>query len=199
MRSIVTALLALVVVAGALAQDRGGAPRGGAQPFGPATGFGNILFPGTGSAPVPMVRPFSGRGEFGGRGRGGFVPVPYAIPIYVGWYPYPPPAQPNITIVMPPAPAAGEAPPPSADSSPLQFYQAPRVSNTTEDQGVVFLIALKDGSVYSAVAYWAAGETLHYVTPQGKHNQVSLGLVDRGVSSKLNQGRRVEFALPPAK
>jgi hypothetical protein len=60
---------------------------------------------------------------------------------------------------------------------------------------MVFLIALKDGSVYMAVAYWIEDSTLHYITPQGKHNQVSLPLVDRHLSQKLNQGRS-EFRLP---
>jgi hypothetical protein len=55
---------------------------------------------------------------------------------------------------------------------------------------------LKDSSVYSAVAYWVEGETLHYITTQGKHNQVSLSLVDRNLSEMLNRGRKVEFRLP---
>jgi endonuclease YncB( thermonuclease family) len=63
-------------------------------------------------------------------------------------------------------------------------------------ENVTFLIALKDSSVYTAVAYWVEGDTLHYITPQGRHNQVSLELVDRALSEKLNQGRKVEFKLP---
>jgi len=64
---------------------------------------------------------------------------------------------------------------------------------------VVFFIALKNGSVYSAVAYWVDGEMLNYITPQGKRNQMSIDLVDRDLSVKLNEGRQVDFHLPSAK
>ena len=64
---------------------------------------------------------------------------------------------------------------------------------------MVFFIALKNGSVYSAVAYWVDGEMLNYITPQGKRNQMSIDLVDRDLSVKLNEGRQVDFHLPSAK
>ena len=60
-----------------------------------------------------------------------------------------------------------------------------------------FFIALKDGWVTAAVAYWVREETLHYITPHGSHNMVSLDLVDRQRSTKLNEGGRVPFILPP--
>jgi hypothetical protein len=41
------------------------------------------------------------------------------------------------------------------------------------------------------------GETLHYVTNQNTHNQVSLDLVDRELSDRLNRERQVDFRLPP--
>ena len=58
-------------------------------------------------------------------------------------------------------------------------------------------IALKDSKVYTALAYWVQGETLHYITPDGIHNQVSLELVDRRISARLNAGRLVELMLAP--
>lgn len=72
-------------------------------------------------------------------------------------------------------------------------------STAQEDQLDRFLvfIALKDSRVYTAVAYWVQGETLHYITPNGSHNQVSLDLVDRNLSSRLNAGRLVELMLAP--
>ncbi len=228
MKCFVTAVLALTFAAGAFAQ-------GGRRTYGSPTGFGNILFPGMGTAPpqgtAPVLRSFpNGRG-FGPRGGGGIVPVPYAIPIYVpaydgsyGGYGYPPQQQaPNITIVMPPqntqppsAPvvinqnfgpqpdqqAAQNAPPATDTSAPqdsrLKFYQAPmNVSQPAPaDDRPLVLIALNDSSVYSAVAYWINGDTLHYITPQGKHNEVSVALVDRDVSSRLNQGRVMHLVLP---
>jgi hypothetical protein len=84
------------------------------------------------------------------------------------------------------------------DSSGLQTYQAPTSPAAEPNPGdqVMFFIALTDSSVYTALAYWVDGETLHYITPQGKHNQVSLALVDRDLSARLNQGHKVEFHLP---
>jgi len=58
------------------------------------------------------------------------------------------------------------------------------------------LIALSNGWVYAAMAYWVEGGTLHYVTPRGVHNQVSLELVDRKLSAKLNRPSHIEFVLP---
>jgi hypothetical protein len=89
---------------------------------------------------------------------------------------------------------------PLGDSG-VRIYQAPYnppAESSPSDQ-VVFFIALKDSSVYSAVAYWVDGEMLNYITPQGRHNQVSLALVDRDLSVKLNAGRQVDFHLPAGK
>src|SRR5579872_4194801 len=47
------------------------------------------------------------------------------------------------------------------------------------EESPTFLIAFKDHTIYAALAYWVEGETLHYVTNQNTHNQVSLDLVDR--------------------
>lgn len=212
--------------------------------YGSPTGFGNILFPGTGSAP-PLTSPFSitdttfaqrlgatisGFPPYTGapigaqRGRRGAVAAPVLYPVFVGGYSYPYTyeQQPNVVVVYPaqtappvtiyqsftqePGPARPvirEYGPGSWDNPPqdsgVRVYDAPsRTPAAPADERVIFLIALKDGSVYSAVAYWVEGETLHYLTPQAQHNQVSLDLVDRQVSEKLNQGRKVEFRLPPA-
>ena len=64
------------------------------------------------------------------------------------------------------------------------------------DRQVMFLIALKDHTIFPAVAYWVEGETLNYITVQGARNSVSLDLVDRDFSKQINQERRVEFGLP---
>jgi len=246
MKAFVVAGFILLFVAGALAQQHG-VLVGAQMPYrtyGSRTGFGNVLFPGTGNAP-PLRSPFSitdstfarrlgatisgfppYTGAPSGSYRGGYrgsAALPMFYPLFVGGYsnPYPYDQQPNVTIIYPaqtapqvtinqqfgPEPARpvireyGPGSWPNSPESPgVRVYEAPSPppAPPSEDQ-VIFLIALKDSSVYSAVAYWVEGETLHYVTPQGKHNQVSLDLVDRQVSDKLNQGRKVEFRLPPAK
>lgn len=154
-----------------------------------------------------------GRGFHGG---GGFGAYPVAYPVIVGGglygdnpYAYQQQQPPNITIVMPPQQTAPpvtinqypEAARPEASSGAepgIQTYEAPSAPRPEPaDDQVMFFIALKDSSVYTAVAYWVEDATLHYITPQGRHNQVSLDLVDRQTSAKLNEGRKVEFRLPP--
>jgi endonuclease YncB( thermonuclease family) len=61
-----------------------------------------------------------------------------------------------------------------------------------------YLIAFKNHNIYSAVAYWVDGDTLHYFTNGNTHNQVSLALVDRDLTERLNEGSGAEVKLPPA-
>ncbi|HUE22893.1 MAG TPA: hypothetical protein VMQ86_14500, partial [Bryobacteraceae bacterium] len=62
--------------------------------------------------------------------------------------------------------------------------------------GGYYLIAFKDHTIYSAVAYYAEGDTLHYFTSGNVHNQVSLSLVDRQLTEQLNRDRNVTVRLP---
>ena len=68
---------------------------------------------------------------------------------------------------------------------------------TVAEESPTFLIAFKDHTIYAAIAYWVEGDTLHYVTNQRTHHQVSLALVDRELSDRLNRERQVDFRLPP--
>ena len=143
--------------------------------------------------------------------------VPYAYPVYVGGGGYDnsyaqPPAQqqqPNVTVVYPPqAPpvivnqfspgaeprdiAAGDNP------EPVSVYQpADQADQQTATDH--YLIALKDHTIYSAVAYWVDGDTLHYFTSGNVHNQASLSLVDRELTSRLNRESGAEVKLPAEK
>jgi hypothetical protein len=88
-------------------------------------------------------------------------------------------------------------PTPPAQNSTVHVYQAPTLPRPepAEIQRPMIFIALKDGWVYTASDYGVERGTLHYITTQGKHSQVSLDLVDREKSARLNSGR--EFSLPP--
>jgi endonuclease YncB( thermonuclease family) len=98
---------------------------------------------------------------------------------------------------------AEAASPQTVRSSPLRpvpaeltQHAAPTAfAGTISSQAQVF-IAFK-GHICTAIAYWVQGDTLHYITAQGSHNQVSLVLVDRPTSAKLNSGRLVKLVLPP--
>lgn len=86
----------------------------------------------------------------------------------------------------------------SAESPDVQVYDAPgrEPADSNDDGANYYLIAFKDHSIYSAFAYWVDGDTLHYVTPQRVHNQVSLALVDRELTERLNRGRSMQVKLP---
>ncbi len=64
------------------------------------------------------------------------------------------------------------------------------------DQAPMYLIAMKDHTIYPAMAYWVIGDTLNYVTLQGVQNHTSLNLVDRDLSKRLNNERNLDFRLP---
>jgi hypothetical protein len=68
-----------------------------------------------------------------------------------------------------------------------------------DDQPTIYLIAMTDHTILAAIAYWVDGDTLDYITQDGDQNRISLALVDRDFSSKLNADRGVQFRLPAAK
>jgi len=226
--------LFLLVSVAAFGQHPGGVRSGGfnsnayAHPntFGSITGFGNVVFPGTGHAPVdqnliPRSRPFApGSGGGGGRFRNGgsfgsVVYVPYAVgvPAYGEF------GQPPVTVIYPPQqqqmspqvvinqnftpetarPVVREYV--QDASGGIRVYEPGRPVETPAPaaENPTYLVAFKDHTIYMALAYWVEGDTLHYVTNQNTHNQVSLDLVDRELSDRLNRERNVDFRLPPRK
>ena len=92
----------------------------------------------------------------------------------------------------------GSAPPPP----PAQTPPAPNDQNQGQaaagdaSPSIIFLIAMKDHTIFPAVAYWVEGDTLNYITAQGVRNRVSLDLVDKDFSKQLNKERSLDFALP---
>ena len=84
-----------------------------------------------------------------------------------------------------------------AHATGLEASRNPTARSDANEEQALFLIALNDHRVHTAVAYWVQGQTLHYITPERSHNQVSLPLVDRQMSSRLNADSLVPFVLPP--
>jgi hypothetical protein len=142
----------------------------------------------------------------------------YAYPVYVGGGYYdnsysgqPAPAsqgqdQPNVIVVYPP-PQAPVIINQSSDSpyatrvQPQSIYpmQPPPARAEETPEATHYLIAFKDHSIYSAVAYWVDGDTLHYFTTGSTHNQASVSLVDRELTDRLNRESGLEVKLPPVK
>jgi len=169
---------------------------------------------------------FNGGNSFhrpgGSSNRGGHRRAPgaiYAYPVYVpGYYDSQPsqdmlapqvqPAQqPNVTVVYPQQETArpiiiqmgadeyGQAPRRSAPRA----YVAPEPPAPEEPETPHYLIAFKDHSIYSSVAYWFDGDTLHYFTRGDTHNQAPVGLIDRALTERLNRELGIDFKMPPAK
>jgi hypothetical protein len=92
--------------------------------------------------------------------------------------------EPGVTI---PAPGAAAPAAPGANAA------------ANDDRANLFLIALKDQTVLAAIAYWVQNDTLNYITMNGAQNHVSLSLVDRDLSARLNAERQVQFRLPAQK
>lgn len=150
--------------------------------------------------------------------HGTAVIVPY--PVYYGGYYYdydapPAPAQgaeydygytaqqPSPVVVLnqnfaPDLGPVGPGPYPAYPYVPPPDFSQTAPSPDTSQQ-VLFFIAMKDHTIFPAVAYWVDGDTLNYVTNQGVRNRVSLDLVDVDFSKQLNQQRGVDFALPGTK
>ena len=198
--------------------------------FGSITGFGNVVFPGTGHAPVinhPLpsttfggaarlgttVAPAAGRRFHGGGSSVVYVPYAVGVPMYAEpsgppapmYYPQPQQAAPPVVInqyFVPETAARPMVREYTSDANGGIRVYGPETSVAAEtappaSENPTYLIAFKDHTIYAAIAYWLEDNTLHYVTNQNTHNQVSLDLVDRELSGRLNRERNVDFRLPP--
>ena len=84
----------------------------------------------------------------------------------------------------------------TAAMTPHEQFQASTDEANSKTSAPLYLIAFKDHTVETATKYWTDGLMLHYMTSHGAHVQVRLGLVDRGLSLKLNREKNLEFNLP---
>lgn len=186
--------------------------------FPSGAGYPRLVVPGSVTDPTFLSRRSSGfgygrgrsaDGRFGGRRNNGGLIVPYAYPVYVGGFydnPYvadspalPPPSQqsPNITVIYPPMQAPVTVAPPE-DNLASEPSDTPRTAaaEPAAPEAQQYLIAFKDHTIYSAVAFWVDRDTLHYFTSGNTHNQVSLSLVDKPLTERLNRESGVDMRLP---
>jgi hypothetical protein len=101
---------------------------------------------------------------------------------------------------------SGDQPQQPQEQSGLKLYQAPpshpyadaasSQRTSANDRPTVYLIALRDHTVVQALGFWIQGSTLHYVSVEQTINQLSIDLVDRDLSQRLNDERGLEFRLP---
>lgn len=188
-------------------------------------GFGRLIYPGTGAPAAarnprlpgsPLVPPQVAHGS-----HGNAVAVPYPVFYGAGYYDYDAPSAPTAgytqyqggaydQMSQPPVVIINQYFRPDSANPVVRDYsnvplpepgqfQTPPANNdqsATADQQVMFLIAMKDHTIYPAIAYWVEDNTLNYITVQGSKNSVSLDLVDRDFSKQINKERKVEFGLP---
>jgi len=219
MRTGTRIFLALILASGLFAQVRGAGsvvnPAGGAGTPGVTRTIGSVVHPagGPGSGSVVIPAP-------GSRGAYGRATGVYGYPVYIGGYYSTPyittpyvsqpdpslsaPAPTSVTVVMPPQQPVtpvvinnyyGTAAPSSQGAAQDQAPPPDEASSATEPAH--YLIALQDHTISIATAYWVDGDTLHYFTAGNVHNQVSLSLVDRAFTQRLNKEAGVDVSLPP--
>jgi hypothetical protein len=186
--------------------------------FDATSGYGNILYPGTGRPPAPLKptrpvfqRPSAVRGALpvvSSRPRVLILPYYFPIPFYslapnydelAG---YEQPRQPQQQV--PPeiinrnySPESPRPAMPEYTAEPLPEPERRAETKSIDDEKpTIYLIAMKDSTVYSSLAYWVEEDILHYITKQYSHNRATIGLIDRELSMQLNRERGVEFKLP---
>lgn len=188
---------------------------GGTPATSPGTqrSFGSVTFPGGGGPRlvVPGTRnltlgPRYGLGLYGAQ-------FGYGIPWF---YYYAPEVSPEPQSVPVPAPSAQAYsnvtlmyPPQGAQTAPVvqdetgkwRSYPpaetpaaAPPEAPSPELPN--YLLAFKDRNIYSALAYWVDGNTIHYITAGNQHNQAPLDLLDRNMTERLSKRAGDEVRLP---
>lgn len=143
--------------------------------------------------------------------------IVYAYPVFVGGYdsslmgsepmaPAPPPVQmPPMAMYSSyppetPRPGMIQVAPPDYPRGPVGAYQPRTAADEPPAQETEhYLLAFKDHTVYSAVAYWFDGDTLHYFTTGSTHNQASVSLLDRELTMRLNKELGIDFHIPEPK
>jgi hypothetical protein len=111
------------------------------------------------------------------------------------------------------SPAASDTPPPSiiinntgreryqtrAESQPAESTAPPteqRQPETRATRSPVYLIALNNGIIWMAVAYWSEDGNLHFITTKNERKQIPFSQLDRSLTDQLNRERHVTFHLP---
>ena len=190
-------------------------PGGGSTASGSVTrSFGGVVYPGGSSTNLIVARPAPAATVNSNRNFKRTPTVRTNSPAYVAAYPVyvggfdngastqePAPAQRATPVMLQSGPDGDFTTVPQNPNPPV--YERPRSQTMAVEEEPAtteaprYLLAFKDHTIYSAVAYWADGDTLHYFTNGNTHNQVSLSLIDRKLTERLNRELGIDFSLPP--
>ena len=181
-------------------------------------GFGRLIYPGTGAPAMTRggsVFPGTIPPQVPHGNHSAAVLIPYPVYYGAGYYDYDAPPAPTASSYLPydqqqASPVviinqyfrAETATPVLHDYSNVPLPEgvphpeSAQATNPADSQPIMFLVALKDHTIIPALAYWVEGDTLNYITTDGKKNSASLDAVDREFSRQLNRDRKVDFGLP---
>jgi hypothetical protein len=201
MRTLVDFGFSLLLATALFAQHHGGFSN--PHPF-PQGTFGKGVFPGGATRQGLRRQP-----SVSVTGPTGTV-ILYGYPVYVGGYvdndspaEPAPPQQPDITANDSSQSAqsviqyfgSDDAQDPTTPTAAADDFQPVEEPVSTAEPSH-YLFAFKDHTIYSAVAYWVDGDTLHYFTSANTHNQASVSLVDRDLTERLNKESGLDVKLP---
>jgi len=213
MRTYRAGIFLFFLLAGPGWSQRGGGHAGGGHVGGGFRGGGSIGRVG-GFTRGGYSRGFSaghGHGPYGfrrgfgwGYGLGFYSPWFWGSPdysFYTAPTPYFPDVPPPVVINQqylpePVVPQVREYPPPLPPPTPPNGGLNEYGQNPSPDREPLYLLATKDGTIRAVLAYWAEGDTVHYVTMDHARKAVPLASIDRELSFRLNRERGVSFGLP---
>jgi hypothetical protein len=155
---------------------------------------------------LPRGLPVTSGAGIASRRRGGRGLLPYAVPVYIGsgFYDNPYvddnslPQGPNNAMFFPPVQQPMLVSPYDLGVAGPPVSPAPAEPASAEPQAPEpehYLIAFKDHTIYAAVAFYVEGDTLHYFTSANQHNQVSLSLIDKDLTQRLNREAGIDMHL----
>jgi hypothetical protein len=125
---------------------------------------------------------------------------PYAFPAFAAGYDPEYSAQPD-AVVQQSAPQVIVQEPPLVARPEMHVYATPGdITFSAEKRGqeAAFVIALANGSRYSANAVWVQNGFLYYVDREDQDHQVPLSSVDSQLTRQLNRENNLTFWLPDA-
>ena len=126
------------------------------------------------------------------------INVPQPSPTVIVNQSYAPDAmRPQVTEVGPETPATMSTyqAPVTQYAEGLPLSESMRPPSNADGRPTVYLVAMKSGEVYTALAYWLEDGTVHYITSRHAHNRASVELVDVELSRQLNEERGLKFNL----
>lgn len=109
------------------------------------------------------------------------------------------PLEPSVPAVQPPASYVILQPvQPEIVRPEIHDYSRAIPGGESTEEPPAFSIALRDGSVNSAVATALQGDSLVFVDSDGGQQRIALDMIDRDATRRLNRAKGLDLRLPPS-